>query len=989
MNKILRCRRNGLVQRVLATCTRNSRIEQGSVERPYSFGFDFNDLAENDMMNQLRAHGTTLMLLMAGTAFAISMGFTVRSNAATPTRTILASGTNKVDVTLFETVQVRPLAQSADGRRLYALNTPDGRLEVFDTQENGLSHVASIPVGLEPVSVAVRNDGEVWVVNQLSDSVSIVDVRPNVMRVVRTLNVGDEPRDVVFAGNHHDRAFVTAAHRGQNAPFDPQLTTPGVGRADVWVFDTEAVQGAQRDSLAGRPLAILNMFADTPRALAASPDGSRVYAAGYMTGNRTTVIPEEVVTANGGLPPPQFNFQGIAQPPTGMIVKFDGTHWRDSIGRTWDNFVKFSLPDKDVFVIDATAPVPRLVTGARGSYRGVGTVLNNMVVNPRNGNIYVSNLDANNLSRFEGAPAGGSTSIRGHLQESHITVLMTSGEVLPRHLNKHINYDICCKPAPNDESVRSLAFPMDMAVSSDGRTLYVAAFGSSKVGIFSTQDIEADTFKPDAGNHVALSGGGPSGVLLDESRHRLYVLTRFNNSVALVDTRLRREVGSVSMHNPEPASVVNGRRFLYDAALTSSHGDSACASCHVGGDLDGLAWDLGNPNSSQLNNPGPFTLLPSTVGSDETVHYRPLKGPMTTQSLRGLANHGPMHWRGDRTGGNDAAFAQPDSGTFDEVAAFKKFNPAFQDLLGRSAQLTDDQMQAMTDFVLQISYPPNPIRNLDNSLTPAQQAGHDFYFNQVSDKLFACNGCHILDPKGNLQFGVAKPGFFGTEGKSAFEFETQIFKIPHFRNLYQKVGMFGMAPTPKLLGDNPDGSTNFMGDQVRGFGFLHDGSNDTILRFLTSSLFRASAPGSQGPGDPGNPAGFPDGAIGTALRRNVEQFLLAYDSNLAPIVGQQVTLTRFNAASATPRIQLLLSRADAGECDVVATRRSSRRGYLYAGGAIFVRPNGHDRIAESVLRDKVLRDGVETTYLCAPLGSGARLADAAGRVPVSTDSSDD
>ena len=34
-----------------------------------------------------------------------------------------------------------------------------------------------------------------------------------------------------------NRAFITTAHRGQNSPIDPQLTTPGVGRADVWVFD--------------------------------------------------------------------------------------------------------------------------------------------------------------------------------------------------------------------------------------------------------------------------------------------------------------------------------------------------------------------------------------------------------------------------------------------------------------------------------------------------------------------------------------------------------------------------------------------------------------------------------------------------------------------------------------------------------------------------------------------------------------------------------
>ena len=99
---------------------------------------------------------------------------------------------------------------------------------------------------------------------------------------------------------------------------------------------------------------------------------------------------------------------------------------------------------------------------------------------------------------------------------------------------------------------------------------------------------------------------------------------------------------------------------------------------------------------------------------------------MTTQSLRGMANHGPMHWRGDRTGGNDAPSAQPDSGSFNEAAGFMKFNPAFQDLLGSDAQLTTADMQAFADFVLQFTYPPNPIRNLDNSLTADQQAGSEF-----------------------------------------------------------------------------------------------------------------------------------------------------------------------------------------------------------------------------------------------------------------------
>jgi hypothetical protein len=44
------------------------------------------------------------------------------------------------------------------------------------------------------------------------------------------------------------------------------------------------------------------------------------------------------------------------------------------------------------------------------------------------------------------------------------------------------------------------------------------------------------------------------------------------------------------------------------------------------------------------------------------------------------------------------------------LAAFKKFNAAFAGLLGRSGPLTDPEMQAFTGFVLQATYPPNPIQ---------------------------------------------------------------------------------------------------------------------------------------------------------------------------------------------------------------------------------------------------------------------------------------
>ena len=869
------------------------------------------------------------------------------------------------DYTLFETGQVRPLALSPDGKLLFAVNTPDNRLEVFRVRTGGLTHEASIPVGLEPVAVAARSNTEVWVVNHLSDSVSVVHLGPagKSGRVVRTLLVGDEPRDIVFAGPGKGRAFITAAHRGQNVPFDPQLTTPGVGRADVWVFDAANLG----TSLGGAPLSILTLFADTPRALAASADGKRVYAAAFHSGNRTTTISEAAI-ADGfgpdGLPGPNVTASGVPAPETGLIVKFDGAHWRDELGREWDDKVRFSLPDKDVFAIDAVANPPVPVAGPGGTFSGVGTVLFGMAVNPVSGKVYVSNTEAFNEVRFEGPGEFTGSTVRGHLHESRITVLGPAG-VAPRHLNKHIDYDACCAPAPNAESEKSLAFPQGMAVTADGSTLFVAALGSSKIGVYATAALEDDTFVPSQASQIEVSGGGPTGIVLDGKRQRLYVLTRFDNSISIVDTAAKVEIGHVPMHNPEPPSILEGRRFLYDARGTSSHGDSACASCHVFGDLDSLAWDLGNPDDEPTPNPGPFTvnLINFFTGQPiaDGATFHPMKGPMTTQSLRGMANHGPMHWRGDRTGGNEAPSVQPDSGTFDEEAAFKKFNPAFVGLLGRDAPLADDEMQAFTDFVLQVTYPPNPIRALDNSLTPSQQAGLEFFNGPKVDGLAPCSGCHVLDPDANP--GAAAPGFFGATGASSFDFEPQLMKVPHFRNLYQKVGMFGMPENAALLPENHQ----HMGDQIRGFGFLHDGSFDSIFRFTSILPFTPLL---------GNPEGIPLGPQGDVHRRNLEQLLLAFDSNLAPIVGQQTTLVNATHSSAGPRIDLLRARAEEGECDLVVKGAVGawEVGLLYVGADQFLlNLQGFPPISDHALRLLGQSTGLALTYTCVPPGSGVRL----------------
>ena len=790
-------------------------------------------------------------------------------------------------------------------------------------------------------------------------------------QVVQTLLVGDEPRDIVFGGPDRERAFITTAHRGQNVPYDPAITTPGQGRADVWVF---AADDPGADTLTGKPLAILTLFTDTPRALAVSPDGARVYAAGFLSGNRTTAIIEDIVTDHGGTSPPLTNHEGKPQPRTSLIVKFDGNHWVDDIGRRWDEQVKFSLPDRDVFVIDARSDPPAVVAGDRGSYAGVGTVIFNLAVNPRTGRVYASNTEALNDVRFEGPGTFAGRTVRGHTHESRITVLGGRTRVRPIHLNKHIDHFTCCAPLPNQENARSVGIPLQMEVSRDGSTLYLASFGTGEVAVYDTRALESNSFVPDEADQIPVSGGGPGGLALDERHGRLYVFTRFDNAVSVIDLRARAEIAHLPMFNPEPPSVVAGRRFLYDTSFTSSHGDTACASCHVFGDFDGLGWDLGAPDEDLIANGGAFTVEPEPLGLSRD--FFPLKGPMTTQSLRGLANHGAMHWRGDRQNNREPS-RQPDDGAFDEVDAFTAFNVAFPSLNGRHAQLGAAEMQAFTDFALQITYPPNPIRALDDSLTAEQQAGRDIFFDQtrISDTALHCAGCHVVDPAGNAG-SAGKPGFFGSDGRFSFDSESQIFKIPHLRNLYQKVGMFGMARSRLFLPESfePGADNAFMGDHIRGFGFIHDGTTDTLFRFHTGLAFAERPPGPPGSGDPGNPGGFPVTPAGMIERKAVEAFMLAFDSNLKPVVGQQVTLTSSNHAAARPRLALLVSRAEKGDCDLVS-RGIGARGLLYRKGGTFrVDVAKAPPIDLAALELAAYFPGVSLTFTCVPPGSGVRLA---------------
>ncbi len=740
----------------------------------------------------------------------------------------------------FESGAVHPVELSPDGTRLFVAHTADHRLVVFDLTPPLPTRVAEIQVGLEPVTVRARTGDEVWVVNPISDSISIVDVAAG--RVVRTLVVGDEPTDVAFVPELH-RAFVCVSQRDL-----------------LRVYDT-------RD-LALPPVEIPLSMSD-PRSLALSPDRETLYVAALDGQNETTVVPAGIVRLKPGalLPDPPMRPELPPAPVTGLIVRHDGAKWTDEAGRDWNGEVPYRLLDHDVLRIRTST------LAVEGAYTGVGTTLFNLAVHPGTGRIYATNQEASNEIRFE-------PNVRGRFLRNRVTTIDPgSGTVVARHLNEHIDYG---NPAGDPgERALSLAIPTDVAVSQDGGAVYVAAFGSRRVGV-----LDADG----AVVRRIVVGDGPCGLALDEPRGRLYVMNRFTSSLAVValgpDTVVEIPLG----FDPTPLPVRDGRRFLYDAEFSSAHGDLACASCHVFGGMDGIAWDLGDPQGEFIRSNHP----PDLAG------FHPMKGPMMTQSLKALPDTGPLHWRGDRP-------------------TFSDFNPAFVGLLGRPGTITSSQMGLFQAFVFAMRYPPSPNRYLDGTFARSfddgnANRGEQLFTSGSLQNDTQCVDCHAF-PAGTS--GLIFPG--GMLG------ESQDVKVPHLRNLAEKTRFDRTAAA-----------------NVRGFGYTKDGSVDDLDSFLRIHRFT-----------------FRD----DEERRDVEAFLLAFDSGTHPAVGAQVTMDGANDGARLARLETLAAMADADAVGLVAKGpdlADEARGWTYQGGGAW-QP---DRAAEPA---------VSTAGLLATAAAGREL----------------
>jgi len=158
----------------------------------------------------------------------------------------------------------------AVGDRLWAVNQDNDSVSVFALGNN--QRLAEIRVGAAPRGLAIAPNGEVWVTNRQSASISVIN--PTTLSVSRTINLpyASQPFGLVFNPDG-SAAYVALEGAGRVLKLDPST---------------------------GSQLAVADVGSN-PRHLSVSADGSRLYVSRFITPRLPGEETATVVTEVGGL----------------------------------------------------------------------------------------------------------------------------------------------------------------------------------------------------------------------------------------------------------------------------------------------------------------------------------------------------------------------------------------------------------------------------------------------------------------------------------------------------------------------------------------------------------------------------------------------------------------------------------------------------------------------------------------------------------------
>ena len=252
---------------------------------------------------------------------------------------------------------------------------------------------------------------------------------------------------------------------------------------------------------------------------------------------------------------------------------------------------------------------------------------------------------------------------------------------------------------PIDEVERYFSLPFGVAIAPDKRAAYVSTSGSDSITVLDLDKLLGMLRRAGARERARLAndlsasvnfvaaripvGSNPKGIALSSDGARLFVANRLDDTVSVIDTGARKVARTISLGGPAGLTPERRGERLFHSARFSFQGQFGCASCHLEGTLDGLAWDL----------------EPDGFGIDI----------VDNRLIEDVANTGPFKWNG----------ANPDLET--------ECGPRTEKYFFRSQSYSPEQLADLVSFLKSIPRRPNPFRRADGEPTAAQERGKAFY----------------------------------------------------------------------------------------------------------------------------------------------------------------------------------------------------------------------------------------------------------------------
>jgi len=157
---------------------------------------------------------------------------------------------------------------------------------------------------------------------------------------------------------------------------------------------------------------------------------------------------------------------------------------------------------------------------------------------------------------------------------------------------------------PLDELERYAARPFGVVFTPDSKYLYVTSGGSEIVTVIDVPRLlryvrlHPRPFAEDlsaSANYVVTRiavGHDPRDMAISPDGRRLYVANRLEDTISVIDTHTNRLASTITLAGAKQISVLRHGEQTFYTARYSFQGQIGCANCHIDSTFDGLQWDL-------------------------------------------------------------------------------------------------------------------------------------------------------------------------------------------------------------------------------------------------------------------------------------------------------------------------------------------------------------------------------------------------------------